>query len=81
MRLMRCLAAAPILVTAAHSRTIAPGDVVDFDEIIRPRDGATYDLETALGPGTAVKFEAAAAETAPAEEPAGAGRSRHRRKT
>src|SRR5690349_14754308 len=58
MRPYQCIAAEALLVSAAHSRVIAPGEVVDFDEVVRPRDGAPYSLETALGPADAAKFEA-----------------------
>ena len=49
MRLMKSGHAAAIVVAAAHSRVIRPGDVVDFDEAIHPNQGANYSLETALG--------------------------------
>lgn len=49
MRYMRSAHAEAIVVAAAHSRVIIPGDVVDFDEAIAPAQGASYSLETALG--------------------------------
>jgi len=49
MRPRRFIGAHPLEVSAAHSRIVAPGDVVDFDEVIRPRDGDNYSMEVALG--------------------------------
>ncbi len=68
MRQMQCNAPAPIRVPAAHSRTIAPGEVVDFDEVVKAAEGAPYSLETALGPDASL-FAPAAIEQAAAESP------------
>ena len=54
---MRSECTTDLVVAAAHSRVIQPGQVVDFEEVIGPAQGAPYSLETALGPDAA-KFEA-----------------------
>lgn len=50
MRRHRYTGTIPLLVAAAHSRAVAPGEEVDFDEVIRPAQGLAYSLETAIGP-------------------------------
>lgn len=49
MRQLRYSGTETLVVPAAHSRRIAPGMVVDVDEIIVPRQGAVYTLAVALG--------------------------------
>lgn len=65
---MRSVHAGALVVRAAHSRVIQPGEVVDFDEVVHPFSGTPYSLETALGDDAAA-FEPVA-DDAPAEEPA-----------
>lgn len=48
MRLMKSTHPTDIVVPAAHSRVVRPGDVVDFDEMVVPRYGAGYTFESAL---------------------------------
>lgn len=55
MRLMQLDHPRSLVLLAAHSREIQPGEVVDFDELIQPRSGAAYSLEDALG-GEAARF-------------------------
>ena len=38
----------PLIVRAAHSRTIKPGEIVDFDERVFAGNGSGYSLEFAL---------------------------------
>ena len=90
MRHMQCNAPAPLRVPAAHSRIIAPGEVVDFDDVVKAAEGAPYSLETALGsdaslfsPAPAPIEEAVAESTEPeapvADAPEGRGRGRRSR--
>ena len=48
MRSMRYTREEPLIVRAAHSRTIHHGDVVDFDERVFAGNGSGYSLEQAL---------------------------------
>jgi len=56
-----------IIVRAAHSRVIHPGDLVDFDEVVTPSFGSSYSLETALGTDAAL-FEPAPVDKEQAPE-------------
>lgn len=48
MRPMRHTGTEPLVIRAAHSRVVRPGDVVDFDERVFAGNGAGYSLEFAL---------------------------------
>jgi hypothetical protein len=67
MRRMRFTGAEPIMARAAHSRVIAPGDVVDFDEMIHTAGNDHYTLESTLA-GYTDRFEAVPDDEAAADE-------------
>lgn len=65
MRLMTSTHPTDIVVPAAHSRVVRPGEVVDFDETIHAKAGGSYSLEVALSE-MAAGFVAAEPQPEPA---------------